>query len=251
MRLFLETNVREAEEIKRFSDWILASGDGRINEPNDGECIIDIPKDLLIFQCGNPTESIVTEVYGDAFKDSRDPTFFQERAILAPTNDNVDVINNCEKRIYLISDSVDPTDVKSKDDSIFSPEFLNSIKSSRLPNHAQRLKIGTPAKILRNIDPNEGLCNGTRLHITHLANHILQAKVITGTRVGEEVFLHRVLLTPTYSKLPFKMRRRQFSLKVAFTMTINKIQGQSLERVSLFYLNLCFHMVNFMWQFLE
>ncbi|KAF8097471.1 hypothetical protein N665_0288s0004 [Sinapis alba] len=241
MRLFSETDVREAEEIKRFSDWILALGDGRINEPNDGECIIDIPKDLLISQSGDPIESIVNEVYGDAFKDSRDPTFFQERAILAPTNDNVDVINNYmldhlsgEERVYLSSDSVDPTDVKSKDDSIFSPEFLNSIKSSGLPNHALRLKIGTPVMILRNIDPNEGLCNGTRLQITHLANHILQAKVITGTRVGEKVFLHRVLLTPTDSKLPFKIRHRQFPLKVAFAMTINKSQGQSLERVGLF-----------------
>ncbi|KAF8083384.1 hypothetical protein N665_0776s0009 [Sinapis alba] len=241
MRLFAETNVHEAEEIKRFSDWILALGDGRINEPNDGECIIDIPKDLLISECGDPIESIVNEVYGDAFKDSRDPTFFQERAILAPTNDNVDIINNYmldrlsgEERVYLSSDSVDPTDVKSKDDSIFSPEFLNSIKSSGLPNHTLRLKIGTPVMILRNIDPNEGLCNGTRLQITQLANHILEAKVITGTRVGEKVFLHRVLLTPTDSKLPFKMRRRQFPLKVAFAMTINKSQGQSLERVGLF-----------------
>lgn len=94
MRLFSESDEREAEEIKRFSDWILKLGDGRINEPNDGECMIDIPKDLLISECGDPIESIVTEIYGDSFKDSKDPIFFQERAILAPTNDNVDVINN-------------------------------------------------------------------------------------------------------------------------------------------------------------
>ena len=97
-----------------------------------------------------------------------------------------------DERIYLSSDSIDPTDKNSKDDSIFSPEFLNSIKTSGLPNHALRLRVGTPVMILRNLDPTEGLCNGTRLQITQLADHLIGAKVITGKRVGEKVFLHRI-----------------------------------------------------------
>ncbi|CAN7080984.1 unnamed protein product [Brassica oleracea var. botrytis] len=241
MRLFSETDVHEAEEIKAFSKWILDLGDGKINEPNNGETLIDIPKDLLITQCSEPIESIVSEVYGDTFKDSNDPIFFQERAILCPTNQDVDVINNYmldhltgDERIYLSSDSVDPSDLNSKDDSVFSPEFLNSIKTSGLPNHSLRLRIGTPVMLLRNIDPDVGLCNGTRLQITQLANHIIGARVITGKRVGEKVFLHRILITPTDTKLPFKMRRRQFPLKVAFAMTINKSQGQTLANVGLY-----------------
>ncbi|XP_056843179.1 uncharacterized protein LOC130495713 [Raphanus sativus] len=138
------------------------------------------------------------------------------------------------KRIYLSSDSIDPADTKSKDDSVFTPDFLNSIKASGLPNHSLRLRIGTPVMLLRNLNTNEGLCNGTRLKITQLGNHLLEAKVITGTRAGEKVFLHRILITPTDSKLPFKMRRRQFPLKVAFAMTINKSQGQTLAKVGLF-----------------
>ncbi|CAF2133672.1 unnamed protein product, partial [Brassica napus] len=148
MRLFSETDPREAEEIKKFSDWILDVGDGKINEPNSGETMIDIPKDLLVMKCTDPIEAIVSEVYGNTFKDSKDPLFFQERAILCPTNEDVDVINNYmldrlagEERTYLSSDSIDPADLKSKDDSVFSPEFLNSIKTSGLPNHALRLRI--------------------------------------------------------------------------------------------------------------
>lgn len=131
------------------------------------------------------------------------------------------------------SDSIDPADLNLRDDSVFTPDFLNSIKTSGLPNHYLRLRIGTPVMLIRNIDPNDGLCNGTRLQIIQLANHILQAKVITGTRVGEKVWLHRLLLSPTDSKLPFKMRRRQFPLKVAFEMTINKSQGKTLAKVGL------------------
>lgn len=139
-----------------------------------------------------------------------------------------------EERTYLSSDSIDPTDSRPKDDAVLCPEFLNSIKMSGLPNHSLRLRIGTPVMLLRNLDPNEGLCNGTRLQITQMANHILEAKFITGKRVGEKVFLHRVLLTPSDTKLPFSMRRRQFALKVAFGMTINKSQGQTLGKVGLY-----------------
>ncbi|CAN7111832.1 unnamed protein product, partial [Brassica rapa subsp. narinosa] len=94
MRLFSEPDCREAEEIKEFSKWILDLGDGKINEPNSGETMIDIPKDLLIDQCTDPIQSIVSEVYESTFKDSNDPIFFQERAILFPTNEDVDVVNN-------------------------------------------------------------------------------------------------------------------------------------------------------------
>lgn len=111
---------------------------------------------------------------------------------------------------------------------------MNSIKISGLPNHSIRLRIGTPVMIIRNLDPTEGLCNGTRLQITQMGDHLIEAKFLTGTRVGEKVFLHRILITPSDTKLPFKMRRRQFPLKVAFAMTINKSQGQSLAKVGLF-----------------
>lgn len=140
-----------------------------------------------------------------------------------------------EEKVYLSSDSIDPADTKSKkDDSVFTPELLNSIKASGLPNHCIRLRVGTPVMLIGNLDTNEGLCNGTRLQITQLANHIVEAKVITGKRVGERVFLHRMLITPTDDKLPFKMRRRQYPLKVAFAMTINKSQGQTLAKVGLY-----------------
>jgi len=85
----------EAKEIQQFSDWLLAVGDGRINEPNDGEALIDIPEELLIKEAGNPIEAISKEIYGDPSELHmiNDPKFFQRRAILAPTNEDVNTIN--------------------------------------------------------------------------------------------------------------------------------------------------------------
>ena len=94
MRLFSEQDNSADEEIAKFSKWILDVGDGKINEPNSGETMIDIPEDLLITQCDDSIEATVSEVYGTTLKDSKDPIFFRERAILCPTNEDVDVINN-------------------------------------------------------------------------------------------------------------------------------------------------------------
>ncbi|XP_010445485.1 PREDICTED: ATP-dependent DNA helicase PIF1-like [Camelina sativa] len=136
--------------------------------------------------------------------------------------------------IYLSADSIDPTDLDSLNNPIITPDFLNSKKLSGLPHHALRLKIGASAMLLRNIDPKGGLCNGTRLQITQLANHIVEARVITGDRSGDIILIPNINLTPSDTKLPFKMHRRQFPLSVAFAMTINKSQGQSLEKVGLY-----------------
>lgn len=103
-----------------------------------------------------------------------------------------------------------------------------------MPHHSLRLKIGSPVMLLRNIDPKGGLCNGTRLQITQMANHVVEARVITGDRIGDIVLIPKINLTPSDTTLPFKMRRRQFPLSVAFAMTINKSQGQSLEKVGVY-----------------
>lgn len=117
---------------------------------------------------------------------------------------------------------------------IYSQEFLNSIKLSGLRNHNLTLKVGAPVMLLRNIDPKGGLCNGTRLQITQLAAHVIEAIIITGNMVGQKVLIPRMFVTPPETRFPFRMRRRQFPLAVAFAMTINKSQGQSLEKVGLF-----------------
>ena len=45
---------------------------------------------------------------------------------------------------------------------------------------------------------------------------------------------------PSDSRFPFTLRRRQFPVKVAFVLTINKSQGQSLSRVGLYLPRSCF-----------
>jgi ATP-dependent DNA helicase PIF1 len=88
--------------------------------------------------------------------------------------------------------------------------------------------------LLRNIDQPEGLCNGTRLIVTRLANHVIEAKIISRKNIGGVIYIPRMDMTPTQSPWPFKMTRRQFPITICYAMTINKSQGQSLDYVGLY-----------------
>jgi len=52
--------------------------------------------------------------------------------------------------------------------------------------------------------------------------------------IGERVYIPRVSLTPSDTRIPFKFQRRQFPILVCFAMTINKRQGQSLKQVGIY-----------------
>ena len=85
------------------------------------------------------------------------------------------------------------------------------------------------------MDVADGLCNGTRLIVTQLLPHVIEGRIITGNKIaGHPVWIPRMFVTPPDTKFPFRMRRRQFPVTLAFAMTINKSQGQTLESVGLF-----------------
>ncbi|XP_025680359.1 uncharacterized protein [Arachis hypogaea] len=144
---------------------------GRCGTVVNDKLFVDIPSDLIILVLENPVEDIVNTIYSNLVQNFCDLSFFQDRAILAPTVDNVEEINNYivdllpgEKKNYLSTDSICGSDVYSDVDvDWINVEFLNQIRCSGLPNHSLKLKIGVPIILLRNIDLAGGLCNGTRL----------------------------------------------------------------------------------------
>jgi hypothetical protein len=103
-----------------------------------------------------------------------------------------------------------------------------------LPAHRLALKVGQPIILIRNLDQAVGLANGTRLVVTHLTPSVVFAEIITGPRdnIGKVVAIPRLdMSTSGDPDMPFRFKRRQFPVRQAFAITINKSQGQSLERV--------------------
>ncbi|CAN7120661.1 unnamed protein product [Brassica rapa subsp. narinosa] len=60
--------------------------------------------------------------------------------------------------------------------------------------------------VLRNYEPSARLMNSMRLQITQLMDFMVQARIITGKNVGKLVDIPRLLITPSDTRLPFKMR---------------------------------------------
>ena len=55
----------------------------------------------------------------------------------------------------------------------------------------------------------------------------MKKTIIKGKYKGEDVLIPRIPMIPT--DLPFDFKRLQFPVRLTFAMTINKLQGQSLE----------------------
>ena len=128
--------------------------------------------------------------------------------------------------------------VEDDERNLYQPEFLNSISLGGLHPHKLTLKRGAPIMLLRNIDPKLGLCNGTRLLCRGSYRNLIDAEILTGQFAGSRVFLPRIPLKSTDTAgLPFELTRKQFPVKLSFSITINKSQGQTIPHVGVYLPN--------------
>merc|ERR1712208_139300 len=151
---------------------------------------------------------------------------------MGATNKEVDSINN------MMQDSLPGTGVKlSSADTLenpadafrFNTEYLNTLKPNGFPKHMLDIKPGMPLMLLRNINPRQGLCNGTRLMFQRAINNkLLECRIVGSERV---VLIPRITFIPKPGEYPFEWQRRQFPVRPAFAITINKSQGQTLKNV--------------------
>jgi ATP-dependent DNA helicase PIF1 len=78
------------------------------------------------------------------------------------------------------------------------------------------------------------LCNGTRLAITVLGDMVIEGQIVTGTHKGRSFLIPRISLTLKNNRFSFVLQRRQYPIKVCYSMTINKSQGQTLSTVGVY-----------------
>ncbi|CAA0825166.1 PIF1 helicase [Striga hermonthica] len=160
MRLWSIGDSNERDELAAFADWIASIEDGTLRGKNDGFSPIDIPNDLLLEPSDDPVAKIVESTFPMFKNATDDPSYLKDRAILAPTLDIVESINEymsslnlTERRTYLCSYSTCKSD--SNTDfvaQLHTHEFLNTIKCSGTPNHELNLKVGTSVMLLRNMN---------------------------------------------------------------------------------------------------
>jgi PIF1-like helicase/Helitron helicase-like domain at N-terminus len=224
------------ETAQTFSDILLKIGEGKIPVQQSGKIIL--PQNFCNFM--SSVSDLINAIYPDVAENSKNLNWLKERSILAAKNEDVDEIN---KNILNMLQSME-TEYKSidtvtdTDEAVNLPiEFLNSLNPPGFPPHRLVLKIGSPIILLRNLDPPK-LCNGTRLYVKKLLSHVIEAIILTGKGEGETVFIPRIPLIPT--DLPFNFKRLQFPIRLAFSITINKSQGQSIKYCGIDLRSPCF-----------
>ncbi|XP_022027999.1 uncharacterized protein LOC110929180 [Helianthus annuus] len=179
------------EKMKTFSNWILAMGAGRLPTISlvgeDEPTWIKMPNDLLIPVFENPIGAVVSNTFPDILERVNDIHYLKERCILCPTNDEVDKINlhvlekmPGELQELLSADEIcQSTNNYDEMCALYPPEFLNTLNFSGISNHRLQLKIGAPVILMRNLNLQKGLCNGTRLVVTQISRRVIEAIIIT------------------------------------------------------------------------
>ena len=233
----LTTNMRVQlsgnEEVERFTEELLNVGNGN----NSSNTLFHFTDTLA--KVVSSKDELIANVYTDFEDNYHNMPWLKERAVLAPLNDTVEQIN-CDLLskmpghpvVYLSVNSVE-----DDDSGEYPVEFLNSCKPPGVAPHVLSLKVGAPVMLLRNLDAPK-LCNGTRLVVSRLQPNVIEAKIMTGSGAGENVYIPKVPMNST--ALPFLLKRVQFPLRLCFGMTINKSQGQSLKVAGLDLSTPCF-----------
>lgn len=118
------------------------------------------------------------------------------RVILTTKNDFVDEINDMiidrftgkSKTFIAIDEAVEFNNQAQFED------FLHTLHPPGLPPYILRLKENCPIILLRNLNPREGLCNGTRLTWSDFKTHVISAKITTCDFKNTYVFIPRIPL---------------------------------------------------------
>ncbi|XP_072077810.1 uncharacterized protein [Arachis hypogaea] len=161
MRLRAKVDDDSNNDLRLLAEWILAIGDGKCRTSIEGIDNIQIPDDNLI----ENSDDLILEIYKATY-----PELFSFMMSLNPE----------KAKIYYSSDMTCQNEANNDMlASIHTPEFLDTIRCSGIPNQKLTFKVGTPIMLLRNIDHSAGLCNGTRLVVTKLENHIIEARSLT------------------------------------------------------------------------
>lgn len=233
----MRVQLQNDQSAEVFSRQLLDIGNG--NVPVDivsGH--INFPENFCNFT--ESKEELIEKVFPNIVQNYLNHGWLGERAILAAKNIDVDSLNfTIQSKIAgetMAYNSVDT--ITNQDDVVNYPtEFLNSLDLPGMPPHNLRLKVGSVIIMLRNLNQPR-LCNGTRLAVKKLMPNVIEATILKGKYKGEDVFIPRIPMITT--DLPFDFKRLQFPVRLAFAMTVNKSQGQSLAVCGINLENPCF-----------
>ena len=246
----LSTSIRQSGDAA-FADIVTGVGDGAGIADGDGQWRgwWRVPTCIQVFDDPDEAREWV-------FEGANTPYERAQRALLAPRNEDVDAHNHAFVHA-LDGDIVRLCGHEHRDDErpaargydnnrgsrLLSETFMAVMKRPGVPPHVLQLKVGYICMCMRNLDPELGLLNGTKLRILRLGLRVIEAEILrvnTGAAPPVRCLIPRINFTMHIPRVSATIRRVQFPLRPAYAMTVNKSQGQTRRRVVVDLRSQCF-----------
>ena len=195
---------------------------------------------LDMLQSVYSSDELVDFVYPGPVLD--DPVSCLKRAILAPTNKQVDSFNKTildaipsTAKTYLAADSLKEVDEAGLTPPDSALDYVAKHTPPGMPPHSLAIKCNAVFRLLRNFSLDLGLVKNVRVVMIDVGIRIVTVRLlrgmsgVTGTYVdSEDILIPRISFTATLSS-GHTLLRRQFPLAPAYSTTFNSCQGLTLE----------------------
>ena len=167
-----------------------------------------------------------------------DPIIPLTSVILASTNVAVDKwntiiqdLNPANSRIFKSKDSFEELDdEEGKLNSMLSEETLNSYNSNGVPKHILKLKVNDVCLVVRAIASLK-LASNTRVQLISFNLNTVRVKTLNEPKTRYLNLFRIIFKFRLHYGQSFQLTRLQIPLRLAYSMTYNKSQSQSIPKL--------------------
>ena len=207
----------------------------RINGEVDGEEEVELPPNITIVKTVAEAQRLLHQrgVHLEAPKNHMAPHILTVNAyndvVLAKVRDHR--VTRTYQAYHEIIRTGKTTDLLTQSDA----EYYTK---GGLANSVLELYIGMPVMLLRNVFPSKKLFNGSILYVECMHNNEIALRPVTGPLSDQTISLPRFRFEFVVGTV--KVNRFQFPLAPAFSCSISKSQGQTIDSTILDLSSSCF-----------